>query len=311
MSASLFWRRLSPPREAMSSVLITGARSKIVQPVVRHFIDAGWDLHLLTRSSQLKPHPNITMHQLDLSEGCRLDIAPDVIIHAAGTVPYNYSRPITDSELLQSNVYGYLSLLNFAVEAGVKKLVFLSSTDVYGSSRGGEFLSEQNVCMPDNFYGFTKLACERMSATYRHVRQMDITILRIGPVFGPGMEESLAVYRLIANALRGIEIKLMNPDSVLSLISVRKVADAIIRSCFAPPATVNIASRPVPLRSFLEQAYAARGFPPRFLLTYDKAKETNLRFDLSTAERVLGWTPDEDLRGVFTEMASSLPAASV
>lgn len=290
----------------MNDVLITGARSKIVQPVINYFVNAGWRLHLLTRSSQPKQHPSVCTYQVELSQGCSLDCNPEIIIHAAGVVPYNHATPISDSQLFRSNVYGYMSLLNFAVERRVKKVIFISSTDVYGQPGDGAAINEETACTPDNFYGFTKLACERISATYQHVQSLDITILRLGPVFGPGMNQSLTIFRLLSRALRGIEIDLVNPDSILSLVSVPDAADAIIKSCFAPSDIINIAGPPLSLKVFFERAYEARGFRPNLVLKYDKASEMRLRFDLNKASRVLGWSPATDFAGVFRDMGSTL-----
>jgi nucleoside-diphosphate-sugar epimerase len=106
--------------------------------------------------------------------------------------------------------------------------------------------------------------------------------------------------------LRGIEIDLVNPDSILSLVSVPDAADAIIKSCFAPPDIINIAGPPLSLKVFFERAFEARGFQPNLVLKYDRASEMRLRFDLNKANRVLGWNPTTDPGDVFSDMASTL-----
>jgi UDP-glucuronate 4-epimerase len=126
---------------------------------------------------------------------------PDVIIHLAGRAGVRPS--VLHPELyLQTNIFGTYSLLEGAKLNGVPRLIFASSSSVYGATKELPFREDQSLHQTLSPYASTKLAGEHLCSTYSHLYGIQVVCLRFFTVYGPRQRPDLSIHRfthLIAN----------------------------------------------------------------------------------------------------------------
>jgi UDP-glucuronate 4-epimerase len=106
-------------------------------------------------------------------------------------------RPSIDhiSEYYEVNINGTVNLLECMREAGVSKLVFASSSSVYGNNQKIPFSEDDPVDLPISPYAATKKSGELLCHVYSHLYKFDITCLRFFTVFGPRQRPDLAIHK--------------------------------------------------------------------------------------------------------------------
>ena len=118
----------------------------------------------------------------------------DQIVHLAAMAGV---RPSLDNPGLyvDVNLRGTVNLYDCALEHGTKRVVFASSSSVYGANRKVPFSEDDSVDHPVSPYAATKKAGELLSHTYHHIHGMDITCLRFFTVYGPRQRPEMAIHK--------------------------------------------------------------------------------------------------------------------
>ncbi len=130
----------------------------------------------------------------------------DVICHLAARAGVRPS--IVDPALyLSTNINGTFNVLEAARKAGVPKLIFASSSSVYGVTK--EIPFREDVCISQTIspYAATKLACEQLCSNYSHLYGMRIVALRFFTVYGPRQRPDLAIHQFAKNIQEGSPIR--------------------------------------------------------------------------------------------------------
>ncbi len=130
----------------------------------------------------------------------------DVICHLAARAGVRPS--IVDPALyLSTNINGTFNVLEAARKAGVPKLIFASSSSVYGITK--EIPFREDVCISQTIspYAATKLACEQLCSNYSHLYGMQIVALRFFTVYGPRQRPDLAIHQFTKSIYEGVPIK--------------------------------------------------------------------------------------------------------
>jgi UDP-glucuronate 4-epimerase len=127
--------------------------------------------------------PEVEIRVLDLTDRERMaaafdDIAPTRVIHLAAQagVRYSISHP---HAYVDSNLVGFVNLLELCRHRGVQHLVYASSSSVYGDSATPPFSEDQRIDQPRSLYAATKAANELMAHTYAHLYGLHATGLRL------------------------------------------------------------------------------------------------------------------------------------
>ncbi|MBK9737021.1 MAG: GDP-mannose 4,6-dehydratase, partial [Saprospiraceae bacterium] len=107
---------------------------------------------------------------------------PDLVIHLAAKAGVRPSI-LNPSEYYNTNVIGTLNLLEAMKTAGCKKMIFGSSSSIYGNNKKVPFSEEDNVDNPISPYAATKKAGELLCHTYHHLYNFDINCLRFFTVY--------------------------------------------------------------------------------------------------------------------------------
>jgi UDP-glucuronate 4-epimerase len=150
------------------------------------------------RLTQLRPDGRFTFYQEDICNLKALDKifsnhAVDRVCHLAAQagVRYSIQNPFVYE---QSNVKGFLNLLEITRKFPVTNFVFASSSSVYGGNRKLPFSIGDNVDTPISLYAATKRANELMAYTYSHLYGIPLTGLRYFTVYGPWGRPDMALF---------------------------------------------------------------------------------------------------------------------
>ncbi len=130
---------------------------------------------------------------------------PEVVVHLAAMVGVRPSvdRPV---EYVRNNVMGTLILLEQMTKNEVKKLVFSSSSSVYGDSCTPPFKEDDHNTWPISPYGMTKREGESFSRLYHKISGIEVNALRLFTVYGPGQRPDMALHKFCKKMMEGSSI---------------------------------------------------------------------------------------------------------
>ena len=151
------------------------------------------------RLERLQAQPNYIHHTLDLADrdGMRALFAehsPRRIVHLGAQAGIRYSVENPES-YVDSNVVGFLTVLEGARAVQAEHLVFASTSSVFGASAALPFSVQQGVAHPLNVYAATKIANEAMAHSYAYIFGIPSTGLRFFTVYGPWGRPEMALFK--------------------------------------------------------------------------------------------------------------------
>ena len=159
------------------------------------------------------------------------------VIHLAAQAGVRYS--LENPHLyVQSNVVGFVNLLEKARKKQVPHFVFASSSSVYGVNRKTPFSEQDNVDHPISLYAATKKSDELIAHVYAHLYSLPITGLRFFTVYGPWGRPDMALFKFCKAIFEGKPIDVYNyGDMKRDFTYVDDVVEGVIRTMQKPPAT--------------------------------------------------------------------------
>ena len=208
-------------------VLVTGAAGFIGFHLARRLLKDGY--HVVgvdninpyyevalkeARLEALKKESNFTFFKLDLCDRKQLEdifggMGFDVVVNLAAQagVRYSIENPYA---YVDSNLVGFVNILECCRHNQVKHLVFASSSSVYGANTKMPFSVHHNVDHPVSLYAATKKANELMAHTYSHLYRLPCTGLRFFTVYGPWGRPDMALFLFTRAILEDKPIKVFN-----------------------------------------------------------------------------------------------------
>jgi len=158
--------------------------------------------------------PDVDIRALDLADRDGLaalfdEKQPVQVVHLAAQagVRYSLENPHT---YVDSNLAGFVNVLELCRHRGVQHLVYASSSSVYGDSATPPFSEDQRIDQPRSLYAATKAANELMAHTYAHLFGLRATGLRFFTVYGPWGRPDMAPLLFSRAALAGRPIAVFN-----------------------------------------------------------------------------------------------------
>ncbi|MDR2595237.1 MAG: NAD-dependent epimerase [Fibromonadaceae bacterium] len=133
----------------------------------------------------------------------------DAVVHLAAQAGVRYSLE-NPQAYIDSNITGTLNIFECCKDFGVKRIVFASSSSVYGDNAKIPFSTEDRTDSPVSLYAATKKSCELMAHTYSHLFGLNIIGLRYFTVYGPWGRPDMAPMLFAKNILEGKPIKVFN-----------------------------------------------------------------------------------------------------
>ena len=166
------------------------------------------------RLERLEAADGFTFARLDLAdrqgmEKLFADHAFDTVVHLAAQAGVRYSIENPNS-YVDSNLVGFLHILEGCRHSEVRHLVYASSSSVYGANTAMPFSVHHNVDHPLSLYAATKKANELMAHTYAHLYRLPTTGLRFFTVYGPWGRPDMALFKFTRKILAGEPIDVFN-----------------------------------------------------------------------------------------------------
>lgn len=209
------------------ALLITGAAGFIGFHVARRLLERG---HLVVGVDNLNPYYDVNLKKArlkildqyekfvfflknikDLEEMRNIftQYAPQIICNLAAQAGVRHSLKDPFS-YQQSNIEGFLNLLELARAQGVENFVYASSSSVYGNNKKVPFSVEDRVDTPVSLYAATKKANELIAHAYSHLYGIPCTGLRYFTVYGPWGRPDMALFLFTDAILKGRPINIYN-----------------------------------------------------------------------------------------------------
>jgi len=166
------------------------------------------------RLDQLTQHQNFTDVRVSLEDREALDTVfrnhkPSRVVNLAAQAGVRYSLTHPHA-YVDSNVVGFLNILENCRNLQVEHLVYASSSSVYGANTHMPFSTHDNVDHPVSLYAASKKANELMAHTYSHLYRIPTTGLRFFTVYGPWGRPDMALFIFTRNILAGKPIDVFN-----------------------------------------------------------------------------------------------------
>lgn len=221
-----------PPQECNTTTCIpeTGGDGKEVE-----YNDIPFGMPL--KSSTL---PNLTFIRMDIADRDSLprlfaEFKPDTVVALAAQagVRYSITNPFA---YIDSNIYGFMNILECCRHNSIKHLVYASSSSVYGLNEKVPFSEDDEVISPVSMYAATKKSNELMAHSYSKLYGLPTTGLRYFTVYGPWGRPDMAPM-LFANAIsQGKPINVFNNgDLIRDFTYIDDIAEGTIRTLDKTP----------------------------------------------------------------------------
>jgi len=208
-------------------VVVTGAAGFIGYHLSKRLLENGirvtgidnlvpyYDVRLKeARLAQLEAFDGFEIHKIDLSQRNALepvfkDAGVDVVVNLAAQAGVRYSLT-NPHAYVESNLVGFVNILECCRHNDVRHLVFASSSSVYGANTRMPFSVHDNVDHPVSLYAATKKSNELMAHTYSHLYDLACTGLRFFTVYGPWGRPDMALFLFTKAILEDKPIQVFN-----------------------------------------------------------------------------------------------------
>ncbi|QCD44506.1 NAD-dependent epimerase [Campylobacter mucosalis] len=190
-----------------------------------------------------KTKPNLHFIKADLADTDTLkrlfkEQNFDVVVNLAAQAGVRYSL-INPQAYIDSNITGFLNILENCRHNGTKNLVYASSSSVYGLNENMPFSTHEAVNHPISLYAASKKSNEMMAHTYSHLFGVPTTGLRFFTVYGPWGRPDMALFLFVKAALNGEKIDVFNHGKMKrDFTYVDDIVKGIIK-CIDNPARKN------------------------------------------------------------------------
>ena len=203
----------------MKKVLVTGAAGFIGFSVCNELIRLGvevcgidnlnnyYDPKLKKSRLKILLQKGMPFSKIDLSDKEKLDnildeFKPSTVINLAAQAGVRYSLE-NPHAYINSNIVGFLNILECSKNHSVEHLIYASSSSVYGLNKSFPFSENHNVDHPISLYAASKKSNEAMAHSYSHIYNLPCTGLRFFTVYGPWGRPDMALYIFTKKILSG------------------------------------------------------------------------------------------------------------
>ncbi len=301
------------------TILITGAAGFIGSHLTDHLLQHGhtvigidnYDNFYAKELKEANIKNALAHRNFKLIEGCiaeketydLIDSKPDLVIHLAakaGVLP-SIKDP---AGYIRTNISGTHELLEYMRVQGITKLLFASSSSVYGNNKETPFSETHNVDRAISPYAFTKKACEVLIHTHHHLHNLDAICMRFFTVFGPRQRPDLAIRKFITLINNNEPIEMYGKgDSARDYTYVEDTVQGIVKlmqfvlkqqSVYE---IVNLGnSTPVSLKDMIDTIYTVLGAKKNIVEKPMQAGDVNITYaDITKAQELVGYSPKTSL----------------
>ena len=317
----------------MHKILLTGAAGFIGSHVVEHLLHQGHQVFgidnfddFYSRSikeqnlSECLLNPSFTFIEGNVGDVASLfqDTKFDLVIHLAAKagVRPSIAQP---EQYIDANLSQTMALLQWMKAHGMNKLIFASSSSVYGNNAKVPFAESDQVNHPISPYAFTKKAGELLTHTFHHLANMDVINLRFFTVYGERQRPDLAIHKFAKAMLNGQAITLFgNGSTSRDYTYVGDIVQGIISSMEYVLShqkvyeTINLGSKyPIQLIDLVHTLEEIIGLPANIQWMDMQEGDVDRTFaDIQKAERLLQYAPKTSLKEGLTRFVAWLKSNS-
>ncbi|MBI5521925.1 MAG: GDP-mannose 4,6-dehydratase [Desulfarculus sp.] len=304
--------------------LVTGVAGFIGSQVAERLLELGYQVrgidcftdYYSRRLKELnlatcRDHAGFSLLEQDILEASPASLLEgvQVVIHLAAQAGVRRSWGANFQVYTHNNLLSTQRLLELGKELGLKRLVYASSSSVYGDTRDLP-MREQSVCWPVSPYGVSKLAAEHLCTLYHKNFGLDTVSLRYFTVYGPRQRPDMAFHRFIRAQIEGTGIRLYGDGGQSrDFTYVSDIVEATIAAALIPEARGGIFNIGGGSRVSVNQVIAmleeiTGQQAPIERLAVAKGDVRDTEADTSRARAVLGFDPRYDLKkGLAAEVA--------
>lgn len=289
----------------MQKILVTGTAGFIGFHLAKVLLDRGdevvgldnlndyYDVSLKqARLAQLDGRPNFRFVKLDLAD--RQGMADlfktekfDRVVNLAAQAGVRYSLK-NPHAYVDSNLVGFVNILEGCRHNGVQHLVYASSSSVYGANTRMPFSIHHNVDHPVSLYAASKKANELMAHTYAHLYRLPVTGLRFFTVYGPWGRPDMALFLFTKAILEGRPIDVFNYGKMRrDFTYIDDIVEGVMR-------TLDNTARPNPQWNG-DQPDPGTSNAPYRLYNIGNNNPVELMHLIETLEKALGRTAEKNL----------------
>jgi len=276
-----------------------GARVRALS-LYNSFNSHGWLEEIGARSGVEVVSADVRDHKLmaELVQGS------EVLFHLASliAIPYSYQAP---ESYVQTNVQGTLNVMQAARQAGMKRVVHVSTSEVYGTAQRVP-IDEQHPLQPQSPYSASKIDADSIAMSFFHAFGLGVAIARPFNTFGPRQSARAVIPTILAQVLSGkrsIRLGRLDPTRDFNYVSDTCEGLLAIAECDAAAGqTLNIGSgTEISIRDLAKLIGELTEHP--FEIESDdarlrpgKSEVERLVCDSSRLRRLTGWKPKTELR---------------
>ncbi|WP_075618326.1 NAD-dependent epimerase [Paenisporosarcina indica] len=238
----------------MKKLLVTGSAGFIGSQLVLKLLEQSYkvvgvdnlnnyyDVELKKSRLNLLINENFKLYKCDLQNrqaimGIFEQEKPDIVINLAAQAGVRYSLD-NPHAYIDSNIVGFLNVLEGCRHNSVKQLIYASSSSVYGANTILPFSVHDNVDHPLSLYAATKKANELMAHTYSSLYNIPTTGLRFFTVYGPWGRPDMALFMFTKNIIEGLPIDVFNNGEMMrDFTFVDDIVESISRLVEKPAQT--------------------------------------------------------------------------
>ncbi len=292
-------------------VVITGGAGFIGSNLARELLSQGFEVHSVDNYCAGKIEERffsgVTYHELDIRETSKLAevfAGADVVFHTAAKprVQVSIEEPLDTTE---NNITGTVSALKAATDAGVRRIVYSSSSSAYGSQETLP-LKEDMPAAPVHPYGLQKYAAEMFTSLWPSIYKLETVSLRYFNIYGPLLDPegpyALAIGRFITARKNNVPITIYGDGTVTR--DFTHVSDAVSANMLAAKSdkvgkgdVINIgAGRNVSIQTLAEM------FGGEIVYEAPRIEAHDSLADITRAKELLGWEPKVRLEDGVSEL---------
>jgi len=302
--------------------LVTGGSGYFGSLLIKKLVDAGWEVGSLDVNKSSNLPKNVHFHEQDIRDADGLKrclVGYDVLFHNVAQVPLAKDRKL----FLEVNVEGTRNLCKAAIEIGLKKIVYTSSSAVFGIPNKNP-VTENTTPMPMESYGRAKLEGERLFAKYID-KGLNVSIIRPRTILGHGR---MGIFQILFEwIIKGINIPVLNDGaniyqfvhasdlsnatiSASSLLksgtynigaaiygSMRESLEALCEHADTGSRVYSLPMKPIQMLMNLTSVLGLSPLGPYHSLMYGRS----MYFDISKAKNELGFNPKYSNIEMLTE----------
>ncbi|MEO6455685.1 MAG: GDP-mannose 4,6-dehydratase [Ginsengibacter sp.] len=301
----------------MKNVLITGCAGFIGSTLAEVLLSEGYKVTGIDNfdnfySKQIKKsnlqnfinNKLFNFYEINICDGLHIIKEEiDIVIHLAAKAGVRPSIA-NPSGYIENNITGTQQVLEFMNVRRIKKLIFASSSSVYGNNKNIPFRESDDVDNPISPYAFTKKACELLTYTYHHLYKIDVINLRLFTVYGPRQRPDLAIYKFVKSILNDKPIEIYGEGNtardytyVLDIVQGFYNSLKFILENKDAYLTLNLGNNnPVMLIDLVNVIYKKLNRQPMLIYKPMQAGDVDITYaDISQAKNIINYQPKIDM----------------